>query len=161
LLSLYQMDFKIEAKGVTPIPLRTRKSKPVSSTFSLSRGTKENETHAPTSKIVSNLVKSSEADPKGLRRTNQLRRNSVSSRSSFSTSTDFAFSFTHPSTITLGKVLFKGGDTTLATSFLSPIAFFSPSGFFSPRGALSGMLQPRALANAVVQSPATRMWTEM
>ena len=64
---------------------------------------------------------------------------------------------THPSTITLGNVLFKGGVTTFATSFLSPIAFFSPSGFFSPRGALSGMLHPRAFANAVVQSPATRM----
>lgn len=54
--------------------------------------------------------------------------------------------------MTRGSVRLSGGLTTFAASFFSPesIAFFSPRGAF-----LSGMSQPRAFANAVVQSPAT------
>lgn len=91
----YQMDFKIDAKGVTPIP-------------------------APTSITASYLKKSSLALPKG------------------------------PSTMTLGRVLFKGGLASVPIT-VPPLFSFS----FLPKSA------PTAFARAVVKSPATRMWTEM
>lgn len=60
-----------------------------------------------------------------------------------------------PSTMTRGKTrLIRAG---LALVFTTT----SPS-FLSPRfSSLASKSQPRALANAVVKSPTTRMWTEM
>jgi len=49
------MDFRIDAKGVTPIPAR----------FSACTWTRKGNL-PPTRRIVSNLAKSSDADPNGL-----------------------------------------------------------------------------------------------
>jgi hypothetical protein len=113
------MDLRIDANGVTPMP-------------------------APTSSTVSNLLKSSEADPNGLtcrwvRGVTFLRR--VRARN--------ATQPTHPSTSTLGSFRCKGKPTIFPAFPGSPFAEGS-GGFF-----VDGKSQPRAWAKAVVQSPST------